>query len=75
MRTIMQHGIGYNIVDIANQLSFTYQGLALKLQVFIASLTESMKVSDFIRTLKEKQEIWHKMMTALATSHKYYNPA
>ena len=25
---IMQHGIGCNIVDVANQLSFAYQGLA-----------------------------------------------
>ena len=31
VRTIMRHGIGCNIVDVANQLSFTYQGLAPEL--------------------------------------------
>ncbi len=59
----MQYGIGYNIVDVANQLSFAYQGLALKLQVFVSPPIKSAKAADFIHVLEEKQEIWHEMMT------------
>ena len=32
---IMRHGIGCNIIDIANQLSFACRGLAPELQVFV----------------------------------------
>lgn len=39
VRAIMQYGIGYNIVDVANQLFFAYQSLVPKLRVFISSLT------------------------------------
>ncbi len=65
---IMQHRIGYNIVNIANQLFFAYRGLASELWVFVSPPTESMKAIDFIRTLEEKQEVWHEMMTAPAGS-------
>ncbi len=66
--TIMRHGIGCNIVDIANQLSFAYRGLAPELRVFVSLPTESMKAADFICTLEEKQEVWHEMMTTPAES-------
>lgn len=69
----MQHGIGYNIVNIVNQLSFAYQGIALELRVFVLLPTKSTKAADFICTLEEKQEVWHEMMITL--THRYYNPA
>ncbi|MCJ1348712.1 hypothetical protein MMC31_006945, partial [Peltigera leucophlebia] len=52
----MRHGIGCNIVDVANQLSFAYRGIAPELRVFVSPPTESTKVADFIRALEEKQE-------------------
>ena len=54
---IMRHGIGCNIVDVANQLFFAYRGIALKLRVFVSPPTESTKVADFICTLEEKQKV------------------
>lgn len=54
VRTIIRHGIGCNIVDIANQLSFAYRGLALELRVFVTPPTKTKKASDFICALKEK---------------------
>ncbi len=38
IRAIMQHGIGCNIVDIANQLSFAYCSIAPQLRVFVSLL-------------------------------------
>ena len=73
VRAIMRHGIGCNIVDIANQLSFAYRGLAPELRVFVSPPTESTKAADFIRTLEKKQEVWHEMMTAPGPQ-RYYNP-
>lgn len=67
LHAIIQYGIGCNIVDIANQLFFAYQKLAPELRVFISPSTKSTKAADFIYTLKEKQEIWYKVMTTLAT--------
>lgn len=64
---IMWHSIRCNIVDIANQLSFAYKGLAPELQVFVTLPTKLINAFDFIRALKEKQEVWHKMMTTLTT--------
>ena len=75
VRAILRHDIECNIVDIANQLSFAYQGLAPELQVFISPSTKSTKAADFICALKEKQKVWHEMMTTLAGSQRYYNPA
>ena len=72
---IMQYGIGCNIVDVANQLSFAYQGLAFELQMFVSPSPESTKAADFICVLKEKQEVWHEMMTTPAGSQCYDNPA
>ena len=71
----MRHGIGCNIVDVANQLSFAYRGLAPELRVFVSPPTESTKAADFIRALEEKQEVWHEMMTTPAGPQRYYNPA
>lgn len=53
----MRHGIRCNIVDVANQLFFVYQGIALELRVFVLPLTNLTKVADFIHMLKEKQEV------------------
>ena len=69
---IMRHGIGCNIVDIANQLSFAYRRLAPELRVFISPLTELTKAANFIRAFEEKQEVWHEMMTTPATPQRYY---
>ncbi len=74
VRAIMRHGIGCNIVDVANQLSFAYRGLAPEFLVFVSPPTKSTRVADFIRALEEKQEVWHEMMTTPTTSHRYYNP-
>lgn len=71
----MQYGIGCNIVDVVNQLSFAYKGLAPEFQVFVTLRTKSTKTSDFIRVLEKKQNVWPKMMTAPTAPHKYYNPA
>ena len=75
VRAIMRHGIRCNIVDVANQLSFAYRGLAPELRVFVSPPTESTKAADFICALEEKQEVWHQMMTTLAGPQRYYNPA
>ena len=71
---IMQHRIGYNIVNVANQLSFAYRGLAPKLQVFISPPTESTKAADFVCALEKQQKVWYEMMTTLAGSQRYDNP-
>ncbi len=73
VHAIMRHGIGCNIVNVANQLSFAYRGLAPELRVFVTPPTKSTKAFDFIRALKEKQEVWHEMMTTPPTPHRYYN--
>ena len=72
---IMQYGIRCNIVDIANQLSFAYRGIAPELRVFVSPPIELKKAVDFIRALEEKQKVWHEMMTALLGPQQYYNPA
>lgn len=54
---IMQHSIGCNIVNITNQLFFAYRGLAPEFRVFVSFLTKFIRVSNFIHTLKEKQEV------------------
>lgn len=64
----MQHNIRCNIIDFANQFFFTYQGLVPELQVFVSSPIKLTKAADFIRTLKEKPEVWHEMMTITASS-------
>lgn len=64
--TIMRYRIGYNIVNIVNQLSFTYQGIAPKLRVFVTPPIEITNASDFICALEEKQEVWYKMMVTPA---------
>ena len=74
VRAIIRHGIRCNIVDVANQLSFAYRGLAPELRVFVSSPIESTKAADFIRTLEEKQEVWHEMM-ATSAGPRYYNPS
>lgn len=51
---IMRHRLGCNIVNIANQLSFAYRGLALELRVFFTPPTNSTKATDFIAALEEK---------------------
>lgn len=58
----MHHGIDCNIIDVANQLSFAYRGIAPELRVFILLPTKTAKVSNFIWVLEEKQEVWHEMM-------------
>lgn len=69
----MRHGIGCNIVDIANQLSFAYHGIAPELRIFVLPPTETTKAADFIRILEEKQEVWHEMMTMMTTSSQYHD--
>ncbi len=54
VRTIMRYNIGYNIIDVANWLSFAYRDLVLKLWVFILPPTELTKTADFICALEEK---------------------
>lgn len=73
VRAIIWHSIGYNIIDIANQLFFAYKGIVSELWVFVLPPTESKKAADFICMFEEKQKVWHEMMTTLDTSHKYYN--
>lgn len=54
VRAIMCHSIGYNIVNMANQLFFAYRGTAPELRVFILPPTESTRAANFIRALEEK---------------------
>lgn len=68
----MRHKIGYNIVDVTNQLFFIYRGIAPELRVFVLPPTEITKASDFVRALEEKQEVWYKMMTTPMILGKYY---
>lgn len=62
---IIQHSIRCNIIHVANQLSFAYQGIAQELWVFVLQPTDLIKADNFICMLEEKQEIWHEMMTTL----------
>lgn len=68
----MCHEIGYNIVNIANQLFFAYCDITPELRVFVLPSTEVTRASDFIRTLEEKQEVSYEMMTAPMILGKYY---
>ena len=72
VRAIIRHGIGCNIVDVANQLSFAYRTIAPELRVFVSPPTEVMRASDFISALEEKQEVWYEMMTAPMMLGRYY---
>ena len=72
---IMQHGIGWNIVNVVNQLRFAYRGLAPKLWVFVLPPTKLTKAVDFNHALEEKQEVWHEMMTTQAESQRFDNLA
>lgn len=54
---IIRNSLGCNIVDDTNQLSFAYKALAYKFQVFVTSLINTIKATDFICVLKEKKEI------------------
>lgn len=49
--------MSWNIVDIVNQLFFAYFCIVAKLKVFVLSLIKAIKTTNFIHTLKEKQEI------------------
>ena len=69
----MRHEIVCNIVDIANQLLFTYYNIAPELQVFISPFTEMTKTFNFICIFEEKQEVWHEMMATPAVPSRYYN--
>ena len=71
----MRYGIEYNIIEVANQLSFAYRGIVPELRVFVSPPNESTKAADFIRALEEKQGVWHEMMTAPSATQRYYNPA
>ncbi len=62
VQAISWHGIGYNIVDADNQLSFVYRGLAPELRLFISPPTNTTKVSNFIQALEEKQGTWYDML-------------
>lgn len=53
---IIQHGIGCNIVDIANQLSFAYQNMAPELKIFLPPFDYIIKANNFICLMEEKQE-------------------
>lgn len=50
----MRHGIGCNIVDVANQLFFAYRDIAPELRIFISPPIESTRAADFIHAFKEK---------------------
>ena len=73
VRAIMRHGIGCNIIDVVNQLSFAYRGLAPELRVFVSPPTKSTIAANFIRILEEKQKVWHKMMTVPTVLNWYHN--
>lgn len=45
---IIYYRLRFNIVIIANQLSFAYRGLALELQVFVTSFINITKATNFI---------------------------
>lgn len=72
---IMRHDIKCNIVDIANQRFFAYQGIAPELRVFVLPPIKLTKATNFIRALEKKQEVWYKMITISPGPQQYYNPA
>lgn len=74
VRAIIRHGIGCNIVDIANQLSFAYRGVAPELRIFIPPLTRTTKASDFIRLMEEKQEAWFDMLASRPMFRRFPSP-
>ena len=55
--TIIQYSIECNIIDVANQLFFAYQGLVQELRVFVLPPIKLTKAANFICTLKKKQEV------------------
>lgn len=65
----MRYGIGYNIIDVANQLSFAYRGIAPELRVFVLLPIKSTRAADFICALEKKQEVWYEIVTVLTTSN------
>lgn len=54
VKAIICYNINCNIVDIANQLFYTYYNIALELKVFVSPLTKAIKTSDFIYTFEAK---------------------
>lgn len=62
IHTIIYYKLRCNIDNIANQL-FPYRDLVPELLVFINFLTNTIKITDFIQVLKEKQEIWYDIFT------------
>lgn len=64
VRAIIRYEISCNIVDIINQLSFTYRGVAPELKIFIPPPTQITKVSDFIYLMEEKREAWFDMFAS-----------
>lgn len=68
---IIKYGIGRNIVNIANKLFFAYQGIVSKQRVYILLFIKTTKVLNFIRILKEKQEVWLEIMTNLNLFNQY----
>lgn len=54
VRAIVRYQISCNIVNIANKLFFAYQGIALKLKVYVSPPAKTTKTLEFIFALKEK---------------------
>lgn len=53
--TMIQYGISCNIINVANQLFFAYQGIAPKLGLYVFISMETMKTSNFIYALCKKK--------------------
>lgn len=61
---IIRYGIGYNIVNISNQLSFAYQDLAYNTRIFIFTSTTMTKASNFIKSIEEKQKTGNNILVS-----------
>lgn len=61
---MIQLEIGYNIVDIANLLTFAYWSVVQKLKIFILFTIYIIKMSNYICLIKEQQETCFDMLVS-----------
>lgn len=57
MQAVIYYEIGYNILNVINQLFFTYYSIALELRLFILLPIKAINASDYIYMFEKKQKI------------------
>lgn len=57
MQAIIYYKIGYNAIDITNQILFAWHGIAIELKVSVTVLIELIRVANVICMLEKKEEV------------------